>query len=109
MEDQTNHTPDKSRLLNCTAETLKILANPQRLKILCSLAEHELTVLEIVERAGSSQSNVSQHLGQMRDRRILQARQVGNRVYYRITDARILAMINMLQQIYCEQTGEQIC
>ncbi len=43
-------------------EILKAMAHPLRWKILCSLGDRELSVGEIVERTGTSQSNISQHL-----------------------------------------------
>lgn len=95
--------------IDCTADTLKVLSNPQRLKILCSLADHELTVQQIVKQAGSSQSNVSQHLGQMRNKGILLSRNDANRVYYRIGDKRILQLIQMMQDIYCPGSTGSIC
>ena len=48
-----------------TANALKAMAHPLRWKIICTLGERELSVGEIVERAGTTQSNISQHL--MRD------------------------------------------
>ena len=44
------------------AGLLKALANPQRLMILCNLADGELTVGELIERLPLSQSATSQHL-----------------------------------------------
>ena len=49
-----------------TANALKAMAHPLRWKILCSLGESELSVGEIVERTGTSQSNISQHLEKYR-------------------------------------------
>ncbi|HID48309.1 MAG TPA: ArsR family transcriptional regulator [Chromatiales bacterium] len=95
--------------IDCTADTLKVLSNPQRLKILCSLADNELTVQQIVEHAGSSQSNVSQHLGQMRNKGILLSRNDANRVYYRIGDRRVLQLIQMMKEIYCPPSEGRIC
>lgn len=101
--------PAGKSTIDCTADTLKVLSNPQRLKILCSLADRELTVQQIVEHAGSSQSNVSQHLGQMRSKGILRSRNDANRVYYRIGDKRVLQLIQMMQEIYCSTSGGKIC
>ena len=48
------------------AETLSAMANPNRLLILCHLAEREKTVGELVEAISLAQSAVSQHLARMR-------------------------------------------
>ena len=49
------------------ANALKAMAHPLRWKILCTLGDRELSVGEIVEQTGTSQSNISQHLEQLRN------------------------------------------
>ncbi|HHQ69649.1 MAG TPA: ArsR family transcriptional regulator [Halothiobacillaceae bacterium] len=83
------------------SRSLKAMSHPLRLKILCVLGEHELSVHEIVESVGTSQSNISQHLAILRDKGILASRKDANRVYYRVSDARTLKLIGMMQEIYC--------
>ena len=85
----------------CTANKLKVIAHPMRLKILCHLSTGELTVQEIVSKAGSSQSNISQHLGQMRKKGILLSHRDANRVYYRISDLQLLTIIEQIRELYC--------
>ncbi len=80
---------------------MQAMAHPLRLKILCLLGSQELSVLEIVDAVGTSQSNISQHLGVLRDNGILEARKNANRVFYRIGDARVLQMISLTRQIFC--------
>jgi len=80
---------------------MQAMAHPLRLKILCLLGNQELSVLEIVDAVGTSQSNISQHLGVLRDHGILEARKEANRVFYRIGDARVLQMIALTRQIFC--------
>ena len=41
---------------------------------------------DIVDAVGTSQSNISQHLGILRDKGVLQTRKDANRVYYRVAD-----------------------
>jgi DNA-binding transcriptional ArsR family regulator len=69
--------------------SLKAAAHPLRLKIMCLLKNTEMTVQEIVDHVGTSQSNVSQHLAILRDKGLLSAHRVANRVYYRLADSRI--------------------
>lgn len=85
----------------CTANKLQVIAHPLRLKILCHLDSQELTVQEIVVKAGSSQSNISQHLIRMRQKGILLSRRDANRVYYRIGDVQLLSIIQKMRDIYC--------
>ena len=80
---------------------MQAMAHPLRLKILCLVGNQELSVLEIVDAVGTSQSNISQHLGVLRDHGILVARKEANRVFYRIEDPRILKMISLTREIFC--------
>lgn len=80
---------------------MQAMAHPLRLKILCLIGNHEISVLEIVEAVGTTQSNVSQHLGVLRDHGILVSRKEANKVFYRVEDSRILKMIALTRQIFC--------
>jgi ArsR family transcriptional regulator len=71
------------------------------LKILCVLGENEVSVQDIVECVGTSQSNISQHLAILRDKGILASRKEANRVFYRVGDARTLKLIGMMQEVFC--------
>ena len=44
------------------SRSLKAISHPLRLKILCILEDREVSVQEIVDIVGTSQSNISQHL-----------------------------------------------
>jgi DNA-binding transcriptional ArsR family regulator len=87
--------------IDLAARSLKAMSHPLRLKILCGVGKGEHTVQEIVAWVGTSQSNVSQHLGILREKGILVARKDANRVYYRISDARTLHLIEMMREIFC--------
>lgn len=80
---------------------MQAMGHPLRLKILCLVGNQELSVLEIVEAVGTTQSNISQHLAVLRDNGVLQARKEANKVYYRIGDPRVLRMIALTRQIFC--------
>jgi ArsR family transcriptional regulator len=80
---------------------MKAMAHPLRLKILCTLGEAELSVQDIVEQVGTTQSNISQHLGILKDKGILSSRKDANRVYYRVSDARTLRLIGMMRDVFC--------
>ena len=44
------------------------MSHPLRLKILCILGDSEFSVQDIVDTVGTSQSNISQHLGILKDK-----------------------------------------
>ena len=83
------------------SRSLKAMSHPLRLKILCVLGDREVSVQDIVDNVGTSQSNISQHLAILRDKGILASRKDANRVYYRVGDERTLSLINMMQQVFC--------
>ena len=81
---------------------MQAMAHPLRLKILCLVGNQELSVLEIVDAVGTTQSNVSQHLAVLRDHAILVARKEANKVFYRIEDpAHHCSMIALTREIFC--------
>jgi ArsR family transcriptional regulator len=83
------------------SRSLKAMSHPLRLKILCTLGDQEISVQDIVESVGTSQSNISQHLAILRDKGILASRKDANRVYYRVGDARTLRLISMMREVFC--------
>ena len=87
--------------IDIAARSLKAMSHPLRLKILCTLGSQEISVQDIVNNVGTSQSNISQHLAILRDKGILASRKVANRVYYRVGDARTLRLIGMMQEVFC--------
>lgn len=84
------------------ARCLKTLAHPLRLRILGAIGGGEATVGEILEAVGTSQPNVSQHLGQMRDRGVLVARRDANQVFYRVRDPKVFELLVMVRELFCE-------
>jgi len=98
----SNETPDISNEnTTLTANALKAMAHPLRWKILCTLGERELSVGEIVEQTGTSQSNISQHLDQLRNKHILVSRKEANRIYYRIRNYKLLELIGVMRNVLC--------
>jgi DNA-binding transcriptional ArsR family regulator len=84
-----------------TANALKAMAHPLRWKILCTLGDRELSVGEIVEQTGTSQSNISQHLEQLRNKNIVTSRKEANRIYYRIRNGKLLELIGTMRTVLC--------
>jgi len=89
------------QIVEDAAETLKAMAHPLRLKILCVLDSSEMSVQDLVDKVGTSQSNVSQHLSVLREKGILASRRETNRVLYRIGDQRTLMLIDTMHKVFC--------
>ena len=102
MTDSDQHglmTHDED--IDRASRSLKAMSHPLRLKILCTLGDQEISVQEIVDLVGTSQSNISQHLAILRDKGILMSRKDANRVFYRVGDARTLRLIGMMREVFC--------
>ncbi len=84
------------------ADILKVLANENRLLILCALAEQPLTVTEIFKKVGGiTQSAISQHLSILKAHGILDYEKHGQQVIYYISDHRIEPVMKVLKEQYC--------
>ena len=85
------------------AQLLRVLANENRLLILCGLMEGPMTVNEIAGLAPNiTQSALSQHLALLKAHGILNCSKSGQSVTYFITDHRVDEVIGVLRKYYCE-------
>ena len=92
------------------AQRFKVLAEPQRLKILHVLWDEESTVGEIIIATGALQANVSKHLGILQQAGLVSRRKDGLNVYYRICDQTVFELCELvcssLHDRLVEQMGE---
>ena len=101
MITESTELIDKDEHIEQASRALKAMSHPLRLKILCVLGDREVSVQDIVESVGTSQSNISQHLAILRDKGVLRTRKDANRVYYRVGDTRTLQLISMMRDVFC--------
>lgn len=85
------------------AGLLKLVANEQRLLLLCRLREGEASVGELVGLCNLSQSSVSQHLGKMREGGVLKTRRDGTTIFYSLSNPHIASLMDFL----CARFGEE--
>lgn len=85
------------------AQGLRAIAHELRLAVLCNLLNGPMCVQELMEATGASQSNLSQHLSKMRLMGIIINEKRGQQVYYRITNAEFLNLVDVLKRIYCPE------
>lgn len=84
------------------AAFLKLLANEQRLHILCRLMENgEISVNRLAESVGLSQSALSQHLARLREDGLVAARREAQTVHYRVDDQRAVQLLKALKRTFC--------
>jgi DNA-binding transcriptional ArsR family regulator len=80
------------------ADILKSVAHPTRLRIAALLQAREMTVGEIQESLGTSQSLTSQQLSLMKARGILKSRKVGKSVYYGVDSPEVIQVLQCLKK-----------
>jgi ArsR family transcriptional regulator len=88
------------------ANVCKGLGDPKRLLIISCLRDGERSVGDICEELGLPQSNVSQHLGILRDKSLVKARKDGQFVYYSLSSEKIAQAMDLLREVMAEQLGE---
>ena len=80
---------------------LQVMANPDRLLLLCHLAQAECCVSELEAALGIRQPTLSQQLGILRAKKLVATRRKGKYVHYRIADAAVHALLDTLYRVYC--------
>ena len=83
----------------------KTLANDKRQMILGALRDGELTVTELSERTGISQSNLSQHLATMRAHDVVVARREGTHVHYSIANPKLILAFDIITEVMQDAVG----
>jgi DNA-binding transcriptional ArsR family regulator len=80
---------------------MKVLANPDRLMILCQLSQGELRVGELEERLGIVQPTLSQQLTVLREQQLVSTRREGKHIFYTLSSLQALAVIQTMYQLFC--------
>ena len=84
------------------ARFLKVLANEQRLLILCHLVGNgEMTVNALADAVDLSQSALSQHLARLREDGLVKFRRDAQTLHYRVADPRAVQLLKTLKQVFC--------
>ncbi|WP_268238295.1 ArsR/SmtB family transcription factor [Silvimonas iriomotensis] len=81
--------------------TLRVLANPDRLLLLCMLSQGEKSVSELETLLDLHQPSLSQQLGVLRQENLVNTRREGKQVFYSVADERVLTLLGTLYALYC--------
>ena len=84
---------------------LKALSNPDRLMLLCQLAQGEMRVGELEALVGVLQPTLSQQLGVLRDEGLVSTRRDGKNIYYCINSTQALEVLEVLYKQFCKPPG----
>ena len=80
---------------------LKLLANEDRLLLMCQLSQGEMCVSELEEQLGIRQPTLSQQLGVLRTEGVVSTRRQGKNIYYSVADPAMLEIVAVLYRLYC--------
>lgn len=87
------------------ADFLKAIANPNRLLILCALAEGriERSVGDLEESLGVRQPTLSQQLARLREDGLVETRREGKSIFYRLNNPRAAILVMLLYDWFCRE------
>lgn len=94
LAELNRHTEQACRLL-------KVLANQDRLMILCTLASGERNVSQLEEVLQIRQPTLSQQLARLRTEDLVVTRRDGKAIYYRLASNEAGRVIDLLHELYC--------
>jgi DNA-binding transcriptional ArsR family regulator len=80
---------------------LRVLANEDRLLLLCQLTQGEACVSELEQSLGIRQPTLSQQLAILRTEQIVSTRREGKKIFYRVSDTRAVSLLATLYGLYC--------
>jgi len=80
---------------------LKVLANEDRLLLLCQLSRGEMCVSDLEETLDIHQPTLSQQLGVLRNEGVVSTRREGKNVFYSVANPSMLEILALLYGLYC--------
>lgn len=98
---------DRKNNIALKARLFRGFSDPSRLSIVEILRSGSATVGEIVERTSLSQSNVSNHLGCLKDCGLVASEQRGKFVHYRLSSNNIEKLMILADKLL-HQVGKEI-
>lgn len=95
--------PDKTAEL---AEIFRLMGDPSRLRIVLTCLHGPVSVNDVADRLGLSQSLVSHHLRLLRAARLLKAERRGKQVFYCAADDHVRDVLGDMVEHVSETVGE---
>ncbi len=80
---------------------MKLLANVERMLLLCQLAQGDMCVSDLEAQLGIRQPTLSQQLGVLRNVGVVGTRREGKNIFYSVADPDLLEILAVLYRLYC--------
>ncbi|PDV87566.1 transcriptional regulator [Rhizobium sp. H4] len=101
MNNQSSATPSpETNAFDIEATFLSAMGNAKRLHILHLLTEGEVSVTDLADEVGLSQSSTSQHLAILREHGLVQTRRAAQTIYYSLQSDTARTMLDTLADIF---------
>ncbi|WP_184692683.1 ArsR/SmtB family transcription factor [Rhizobium leguminosarum] len=101
MNNQSSAAPSpETKAFDIEANFLSAMGNAKRLHILHVLTEGEVSVSDLAEEVGLSQSSTSQHLAILREQGLVQTRRVAQTIFYSLQSGTARTMLDTLADIF---------
>ena len=104
MKPSRQSVIDPARLRGAAGQAvsaLKLLANEDRLLLLCQLSQGEMCVSDLEEALDIHQPTLSQQLGVLRTEGVVNTRRQGKNIFYSVADPAMLEILTVLYRLYC--------
>ncbi len=88
--------------LDKASRSLRVIAHPVRLQILCNLIIRKMNVSELIEQTKISQPVLSQHLARLRSLNIVRGERHGQQIFYCLADPNYISIIAAVKHVYCD-------
>ncbi len=91
---EKNSIPDIEVLFEL-ADLFKVFGDSTRLRVMVTLSDNEMPVMEIAEALGMEQSTISHQLRVLRQNKLVRVRREGKQMYYSLDDDHVKKIIEM--------------
>ena len=85
---------------------LKVLANSDRLLLLCQMSQGAYCVSELEAMTGIRQPTLSQQLSVLREEKMVRTRREGKQIFYSIASVEAMAVMKVLYELYCQKVHD---
>lgn len=96
----------RARLFDALARVGQAMSSPRRLQLLDLLAQGEKNVETLARQTGMTVGNTSAHLGRLRAASLVETRQDGPYVYYRLADEAVVGFLRSLEDLARRRLAE---
>jgi rhodanese-related sulfurtransferase/DNA-binding transcriptional ArsR family regulator len=97
--DEQSERDFKDQIYDQFSRIGKALGNARRLELLDLLVQGEHSVETLANETNMSVANTSQHLKHLRSTKLVESRRDGVKIYYRLADENVFAIIRALRQL----------